>query len=84
VLAEAVGRVVAALRKLDAPTQAEAMRKAVAMKRAAPPTQHPGSEPTASKGIPSKPSRRPTVTSDPREVGRVSQAVKVAQAKRDR
>jgi hypothetical protein len=30
-----------------------------------------------------KPSDRPTVQMDPREIGRVSQAIKVAQAKRD-
>ena len=83
-LVEALKRVTEALRKLNAPTQAELMRKAAAMKRAAPAPQHPGSGNTSSKGMQSKPSSRPTVKSDPREIGRVSQAGKVAQAKRDR
>ncbi len=80
----ALGRVTETLRKLNAPTQAELTRKAAARKRAAPVTQHPGGGNTASKGMQSKSSKRPTVQSDPREVGRVSQAGKVAQAKRDR
>jgi hypothetical protein len=83
-LVEALKRVGEALRKLKAPTGPELMRKAAAMKRATPAPQHPGAGNTASKGMQSKPSRRPTVKSDPREVGRVSQAGKVAQAKRDR
>lgn len=83
-LVSALKRVTEALRKLNAPTQAELMRKAVAMKRSAPAPQHPGSGNTASKGMLSKPSSRPTVKADPREVGRVSQAGKAAQAKRDR
>jgi hypothetical protein len=45
--------------------------------------EHPPAGPTASQGMQPKQSRRPTVKADPREVGRVSQAVKVAQAKRD-
>jgi len=83
-LAEAVTRVTGALRKLNAPSQAELTRKAAETKRAAPVSQHPGAGTTASKGMQPKPSRRPTAKSDPREVGRVSQAGKVAQAKRDR
>jgi hypothetical protein len=84
ILVDALKRVTDAVRKLNAPTQAELLRKAAAMKRSAPAPQHPGSGHTASKSMRSKPSGRPTVKSDPREIGRVSQAGKVAQAKRDR
>jgi hypothetical protein len=84
VLIEALGRVTAALRQLDAPTQAEVLRKAAAMKRSASVPSHPSGGKTASSGMQPKISRRPTVKADPREAGRVSQAVKVAQAKRDR
>jgi hypothetical protein len=84
-LADAVKRVSEALRKLKAPTTAELMRKAAALKSAMPAPSYPGAGgTTASKGMRSKPSARPTVKADPREVGRVRQAVKVAQAKRDR
>ncbi len=84
VLVEAVNRVAGALRKLNAPTQAELTRKAARMKRAAATPQHPDPGSTASKGMRSKVSRRSTVKLDRREIGRVSQAGKVAQAKRDR
>jgi hypothetical protein len=73
-----------ALRKLKAPTQAELTRKAAAMKRAAAVPQHPGPSNTASKGMQPIVSRQRTTKPDPREIGRVSQAGKVAQAKRDR
>jgi type VI protein secretion system component VasK len=81
---EALGRVTAALRQLDAPTQAEVLRKAAAMKRSVTAPRHPSGGKTASSGMQPKVSGRPTVKADPREVGRVSAAVKVAQAKRDR
>ena len=84
VLVDALKRVTQALRKLNAPTQAELTRKAAERKRAAPAAQHPGAGRTASKGMQPKASRQPTVKADPREVGRVSQAGKAAQAKRDR
>ena len=84
VLADALARVTAALRKLDTPTQAEVMRKAVALKAGKTAPRHPSAGRTASGGMQPKTSRRPTVKADPREIGRVSQAVKVAQAKRDR
>ena len=84
VLVDALQRVTEALRKLTAPTQAELTRKAVARKRAAPITQHPQAGRSAKKGMTPKASTRPSVQSDPREIGRVSQAVKVAQRKRDR
>jgi hypothetical protein len=71
------------LRKLNAPKPADVLRKALAKKNATPP-HHPEPGRTASKGMQPKVSSRRTVKADPREIGRVSQAVKVAQAKRDR
>jgi hypothetical protein len=84
-LVDALRRVNQAMRKLLAPSQAELSRKALAAKQAAtPPTRHPEAGPSSSKGMSSKTSKQPTVRADPREVGRVSQAGKVAQARRDR
>jgi hypothetical protein len=83
VLVDALRRVTAALRKLNAPTPAEPARKTAAA-LAIPAPQHPGPGRTASKGMQPNPSRRAAVKADPREIGRVSQAVKVAQVKRDR
>jgi hypothetical protein len=83
VLVDALKRVTAALRKLNAPKPADVLRKALAKKNATPP-HHPEPGRTASKGMQPKVSSRRTVKADPREIGRVSQAVKVAQAKRDR
>jgi len=84
VLVEALKRITQALRKLSAPTQAQIARKALDAKQAAPAVRHPGAGRTASKGMTSKASGQPTVRVDPREVGRVSKATKVAQARRDR
>ena len=83
VLAEALKRVTAALRKLKKPTASQVLRKALDAKQAAVP-QHPSSGHTASKGMRAKVSKQRSVHIDPREVGRVSKATKVAQAKRDR
>jgi hypothetical protein len=83
-LVEALSRVSGALRKLKAPTQAELTRKAAAMKRAAASAQHPAPGNTKSTGMQPVVNRKPKTRTDPREVGRVSQAGKVAQAKRDR
>jgi hypothetical protein len=83
VLVDALKRVTAALRKLNAPKPADVLRKALAKKQATPP-HHPEPGRTAAKGMQPKVSSRRTVKADPREIGRVSQAVKVAQAKRDR
>lgn len=90
VLAQAVKRGNAELARLDAPppevhhpTQAEIARKALEMRQAMRLARHPSGGWTASAGMHSKPSDRPTVQVDPREIGRVSQAIKVAQAKRD-
>ncbi|MBW6398100.1 hypothetical protein KPL78_09600 [Roseomonas sp. HJA6] len=62
---------------------AEALRGALARKRAAG-SSHPAGGDTADAGMLAKPSRKRTVRTDPREIGRVSQFVKNAQAKRDR
>lgn len=83
VLVEALKRVTAALRKFHKPTAAQALRKALDIKEAAVP-QHPDSGHTASNGMRAKIRNQRSVHIDPREVGRVSKANKVAQAKRDR
>ena len=83
VLVEALKRVTAALRKLNRPTPTQVLRKALEAKQAAEP-QHPSAGPTASKGMRATVSKQRSVRVDPREVGRVTKANKVAQAKRDR
>ena len=83
VLVEALKRVTAALRKLNRPTPTQVLRKALEAKQAAVP-QHPSAGPTASKGMRATVSKQRSVRLDPREIGRVSKANKVAQAKRDR
>ncbi len=82
VLVEALKQVTAALRKLNRPTATQVLRKALDAKQAAVP-HHPGSGVTRSKGMQAKASKQRSVRMDPREVGRVSKATKVAQAKRD-
>ncbi|WP_137127718.1 hypothetical protein [Roseomonas sp. HF4] len=62
---------------------AQALKDALARKRAAR-AHHPGSGQSADAGMHAKPSRKRTVRTDPREIGRVSQFVRNAQAKRDR
>jgi len=83
VLVEALKRVTAALRKVNRPSAAPGLRAALEVKNATGP-QHPGPGRHAAKGMKAKESKQPTVRMDPREMGRVSQATKVAQAKRDR
>ncbi len=86
VLVEALKRVNVALRKFappKKPTAAEVLRHALEAKQANV-AQHPGPGRTSSKGMQPHESRQPSVRMDPREIGRVSQATKVAQAKRDR
>jgi hypothetical protein len=83
-LVEALNRVSGAIRKLKAPTQAQLTRKAAGMKRSAAVTRHPGPGNTTSKGMQPIVSPQRTTKPDPREIGRVSQAGKVSQAKRDR
>jgi hypothetical protein len=84
VLVTALSRVTVALRALTKRSQAEIGRILLQKKRAADVPQHPGAGRTASKGMTAKTSKQPSVRMDPREVGRVSKATKVAQAKRDR
>lgn len=83
VLVAALKRVTEALRKLKSPTQAELARKALAKKRAAATTDRPAPGKTATKGMQPKASTKRAVKVDPRQVGRVSQAGKRAQARRD-
>ena len=59
------------------------LKNALEAKQAATP-KHPSPGRTAASGMAAKRSTRPTASVDPREVGRVSKATKVAQAKRDR
>lgn len=83
VLVAALRQVTLALRRLNRPTQADLSHKAMAAKQAARVEHHPDAGRTASPGLQSKPSKQRTVRMDPREIGRVSQAGKRAQARRD-
>ena len=83
-LVEALKRVTQALRSLRAPTQAQLSRKALEMKQAAAAVHHPGPGRTAAKAMQPKANGKDMTRVDPREVGRVSKAGKVAQARRDR
>jgi len=83
-LVSALSRVTSALRALNKPSQAEIGRILLRKKQAADVPRHPGSGRTTSKGMNPITSKQPTVRMDPREIGRVSKATKVAQAKRDR
>lgn len=58
------------------------LHKALQRKRAAP-VHHPSPGRTAGEGMGSNENEGPTVSVDPREVGRVSQFVRDAQARRD-
>lgn len=75
-----LSRFAAAERK---PGQADFARRALELKRANRVRHRPPSSRTARGGMTPIPSSRPTVESDPREIGRVSQFVKNAQARRD-
>jgi len=61
---------------------ADNMRRALAMKQAAPRPSHPTSR-TADQGMQSNPNQTREQITDPREIGRVSQFVKQGQARRD-
>ena len=86
-LAQAVKRVNKEVARHDepvhVPTSVELVHKAFEMRQAARATQHPSAGWTPGRGMKSKPSKQPTVHVDPREIGRVSQSIKAAQAKRD-
>lgn len=75
-----LARFAAAERK---PKQADIARRALELKRANRQAHRPDAGRTAHGGMTAKPSTRSSVESDPREVGRVSQFVKNAQARRD-
>jgi hypothetical protein len=88
VFVQAVKRLNRELHRLEeaakAPTPlVESARRALEMLRANRAVHHPSSGRTAGGGMQPNPSERRTVEMDPREVGRVSQAVKAAQARRD-
>jgi hypothetical protein len=63
--------------------QSEIARRALQVKRANRVRHHPSAGRTARHGMHAIPNQGPTVEADPREVGRVSQFVKVGQARRD-
>ena len=60
----------------------DSMRQALASKQAAAKPPRPASR-TARKGMKNVPSQKPEQISDPREIGRVSEFMKRAQARRD-
>jgi hypothetical protein len=64
--------------------QLEKSRHALQLKQASDRPDRPKPGRTASRGMRSTPSKEPTVETDPREIGRVSQFVKKSQARRDR
>lgn len=86
VFARALRRVNGRLERLRAEKKREGaavgLRAALERKRAAP-VHHPLPGRTAGEGMRPKDSAEPTVGVDPREVGRVSQFVRDAQARRD-
>lgn len=63
--------------------QSEIARRALEMKRANRVRHHPSAGRTAGQGMRAIPNQGPTVETDPREIGRVSQFVKAGQARRD-
>ena len=88
IFASAVKRVNREIARLDQTgrrsAQVEKSNRALQLKQASAKQDHPKPGRTASRGMRSKPSQEPTVESDPREIGRVSQFVKKSQARRDR
>jgi hypothetical protein len=75
-----IGRLDGAARR---PSQGEIARRALKMKRANQVRHHPSAGRAARRGMRSLPNQGDTARVDPREVGRVSQFVKLAQARRD-
>jgi hypothetical protein len=63
--------------------QLDKSRHALQLKQASDKPDHPKAGRTASRGMRSTPSKEPTVETDPREIGRVTQFVKKSQARRD-
>ncbi len=64
-------------------SQSDIARRALELKQANRVRHHPSSSRTAGQGMRANPNEGPTVQTDPREIGRVSQFVKDAQAQRD-
>jgi hypothetical protein len=64
-------------------SQSELARRALELKRANRVRHHPSAGRTAGRGMQAITNPGPTVEADPREIGRVSQFVKVGQARRD-
>jgi hypothetical protein len=87
IFANALKRANRALARLEAaenkPNQVVLARRALAMKRANRKRHHPDPGRTAHGSPQPNPNPRPTVEVDPREVGRVSDFVQRAQARRD-
>jgi hypothetical protein len=88
IFASAVKRVNREIARIDQAgrrsAQLEKSRRALELKQASGNRNQPKPGRTASRGMRSKPSQEPTVETDPREIGRVSQFVKKSQARRDR
>lgn len=86
VFARALRRVNGRIERLRAEEKRERavanLREALERKRAAP-VHHPSPGRTADEGMRPKDNQEPTVQADPREIGRVSQFVRDAQARRD-
>lgn len=62
----------------------DASRRALAMRRAAPPKHHPDAGKTADEGMVAASNKKSATKASPAKVGSVSQANKNAQAKRDK
>ena len=79
-----VNKEIKRLRGLEARTaHVEAARRALQLRRAAKFTHHPAPGDTANEGMRPLPSRRRRTTVSRAKIGRISQAGKVAQARRD-
>ncbi|MBP0446373.1 hypothetical protein J8J14_16485 [Roseomonas sp. SSH11] len=79
-----LNRQIARLDDLDrGPSQGEIARRALEMKRANQRRHHPSAGRSAGRGMQARPSTAPTLRTDPREIGRVSQFVRDAQLRRD-
>lgn len=88
VFASALKRVNKQAARLDAADARAAhtgsARRALAMRRAAPPPHHPDAGQTAGAGMKASANKKGTTSVQPAKVGSVSQANKNAQAKRDK
>jgi hypothetical protein len=79
-----VNRELARIGKAEKPDgQGDFARRALELKRENRVRHHPSSGRTANRSMTMVENQEPTVSVDPREIGRVSQAVKTGQARRD-